>query len=78
MLRIARHWKGRDLVAGIGGAVDEQGGAVPDWISRLLRNAKYEDVLRKLDRSGAPEKHAFVFVALAELRLKQKAIWQET
>src|SRR4029077_3960843 len=30
---------------GIGGAVDEQGRAVPDWISDLLRKPKYEDVL---------------------------------
>jgi hypothetical protein len=47
---------------GIGGAVDERGGAVPSWISDLLRKPKYQDVLRKLERSGATEQHAFVFV----------------
>lgn len=50
---------------GIGGAVDERGGAVPNWISELLRKLKYQDVLRKLERSGAEEKHAFVFVGFA-------------
>jgi hypothetical protein len=50
---------------GIGGAVDEQGRAVPDWISDLLRDQKYEDVLRKLGRSGALERHAFVFGGFA-------------
>jgi len=47
---------------GIGGTVDDYGGAVPDWISSLLRDPKYQDVLHKLERSGAAEKHAFVFV----------------
>jgi hypothetical protein len=31
----------------------------------LLREPKYEDVLRKVERSGAIEKHAFVFVGFA-------------
>lgn len=47
---------------GIGGAVDGCGSAVGDWISHLLREPKYQDVLQKLERSGATEKHAFVFV----------------
>src|SRR6185369_5947038 len=50
---------------GVGGAVDEGGGAVPGWISHLLRMPKYHDVLSKLERSGASEKHAFVFVGFA-------------
>ncbi|HKY54314.1 MAG TPA: hypothetical protein VJM08_08420 [Anaerolineales bacterium] len=50
---------------GIGGAVDEQGAAVPDWISGLLREPRYRDVLDKLERSGAAENHAFVFVGFA-------------
>jgi hypothetical protein len=54
---------------GIGGAVDQRGAAVPDWISGLLRDPKYRDVLDKLERSGAANKHAFVFVGFAEAPL---------
>jgi hypothetical protein len=50
---------------GTGGAVDPSGTAVPVWIGRLLRESKYEDVLRKLDRSAAPNRHAFVFVGFS-------------
>ena len=50
---------------GVGGAVDGRGEAVPDWISELLREPKYQDVLHKLERSGAPARHAFVFVGFA-------------
>lgn len=50
---------------GIGGAVDEQGNSVPEWIGSFLRNPAYQDVLSKLQRSGAPERHVFVLVSLA-------------
>jgi hypothetical protein len=50
---------------GVGGAVDERGGAIPDWIGELLRKPNYQDVLRKLESSQATEKHAFVFVGFA-------------
>ena len=50
---------------GVGGAVDERGAAIPGWINELLRNPKYDDVLRKLEHSGATAKHAFVLVGFA-------------
>jgi hypothetical protein len=33
---------------GIGGAVDEHGGAVPEWVGEFLRDAARQDVLSKL------------------------------
>ncbi len=48
---------------GVGGAVDEQGTAVPDWLSEFLRGRDRADVLAKLERSRAPQRHAFVIVA---------------
>jgi hypothetical protein len=50
----------------IGGAVDSQGAAVPGWVSEFLRDAARRDVLCKLQRSGATERHAFVFVTYGE------------
>lgn len=50
---------------GIGGAVDEQGNSVPEWISTFLRDPAYQDVLSKLQRSGASECHVFVLVSFA-------------
>jgi hypothetical protein len=48
---------------GIGGAVDEQGRALPEWVGEFLRDPSRRDMLGKLQRSGAPERHAFVMVS---------------
>lgn len=48
---------------GTGGAVDEHGRALPGWIGDFLRDPTRRDVLGKLQRSGAPERHAFVMVS---------------
>ena len=50
---------------GTGGAVDENGSAVPGWISDFLRAPARSDVLGKLGRSGAESCHVFVLVSLA-------------
>jgi hypothetical protein len=47
---------------GIGGAVDEHGVAVPQWVGDFLRDSARRDVLSKLQRSGAPDRHAFLIV----------------
>jgi hypothetical protein len=52
------------MMPGIGGAPDSQGSAVPEWISEFLSDPAREDVLLKLQRSGAPARHAFVIVSL--------------
>jgi len=49
---------------GTGGAVDPQGTAVPGWVGQFLRDPDREDVLRKLQRSDAAERHAFILVDL--------------
>jgi hypothetical protein len=49
---------------GNGGAVDEYGMAVPGWVGVFLRDPDRQDVLSKLERSGAPERHAFLIVTL--------------
>jgi hypothetical protein len=51
-------------VPGVGGAVDEHGTAVPDWIGKFLRHRDCADVLAKLERSRAPQRHTFVIVTL--------------
>jgi hypothetical protein len=51
-------------MTGTGGAVDTQGTAVPGWVSQFLRDPDQEDVLGKLQRSDAAERHAFIFVVL--------------
>ena len=48
---------------GIGGAVDSQGAALPEWFSEFLRDSDRQDVLCKLQRSGATDRQAFVFVS---------------
>lgn len=48
---------------GNGGAVDEHGIAVPEWVGEFLRDSARQDVLSKLQRSGAPHRHAFLLVA---------------
>ncbi len=49
---------------GRGGARNHQGSAIPGWVSSFLRDPAQQDVLDKLARSGATERHAFVFVEL--------------
>ena len=51
-------------MTGNGGAVDTQGTAVPEWVGQFLRDPDQEDVLGKLQRSDAAERHAFIFVVL--------------
>lgn len=50
------------LMTGDGGFVDTQGSTVPTWLNDFLRDPKQEDVLSKLQRSGANECFAFVLV----------------
>ncbi len=45
---------------GIGGAVDDDGTHIPQWVSDFLNDKRQEDVLHKLRLSGAPECHVFV------------------
>jgi hypothetical protein len=46
----------------ISGAEDSQGAALPEWVGEFLRNSDRQDVLCKLQRSGATDRQAFVFV----------------
>jgi hypothetical protein len=48
---------------GTGGAVDETGSEVPRWLGEFLRDPAREDVLSKLQRSGAKARHAFVIAS---------------
>lgn len=45
-----------------GGVVAETGCALAEWIGDFLRDPDQHDVLEKLARSGASERHAFVFL----------------
>jgi hypothetical protein len=45
-----------------GGLVPSSGDAIAAWCSAFLREPKQADVLDKLRRSDAPERHAFDFV----------------
>lgn len=45
-----------------GGVVAETGCALAEWIGNFLRDPDQDDVLQKLARSGASERHAFVFL----------------
>ena len=45
---------------GSGGPVDEKGRAVPEWLGDFIRHPAREDVLSKLERSEAQERHAFI------------------
>jgi hypothetical protein len=47
---------------GIGGGVDSAGSALPQWIEEFLCDREREDVLFKLDHSGAQERWVFVLV----------------
>jgi hypothetical protein len=52
------------MMPGTGGAVDSQGTAVPGWVGQFLRDPDQADVLGKLQRSDAAERHAFIFDVL--------------
>lgn len=52
-------------MAGIGGAVDDRGDALPEWVGEFLRDSGQQDVLFKLQRSGATDCHAFLIVTFA-------------
>lgn len=43
-----------------GGVVDSTGSAVPGWVRDFLLDPNQSDVLSKLERSGARERHAFI------------------
>lgn len=45
-----------------GGLVDSTGSAVPGWVRDFLLDPHQRDVLDKLGRSGASERHAFILV----------------
>lgn len=45
-----------------GGVVDSTGSAVPTWVRDFLLNSHQSDVLSKLDRSGASERHVVILV----------------
>lgn len=45
-----------------GGVVDSTGSAVPGWVRDFLLDPHLSDVLGKLARSGASERHAFILV----------------
>lgn len=49
---------------GRGGAVDDKGSQVAQWLGDFLRDPARSDVLSKLQRSGAKHRHAFVIVSL--------------
>lgn len=49
-------------MTGTGGAADSQGTVVPGWVGQFLHHAAQKDVLCKLQRSNAAERHAFIFV----------------
>lgn len=51
----------RDL-AQIGGVVDPTGAAVAQWVSAFLAEQQQADVLAKLARSGAEERHVFILL----------------
>jgi hypothetical protein len=48
---------------GIGGAVDDQGTALPEWFGTFLRDPARQDVPAKLSRSGALHRHVFVIAS---------------
>ena len=51
------------MLESMGGVVDEEGHALGAWIGEFLRHPDRKDVLAKLARSGAAERHVFVPVA---------------
>jgi hypothetical protein len=53
------------IMPGIGGPVDSQGVAVSKWIEEFLCDPARQDVLAKLQHSGAVHRHVFVPVHFA-------------
>jgi hypothetical protein len=49
---------------GTGGFVDKHGSALPAWVGEFLHHPARQDVLGKLQRSGAAERHAFLIATL--------------
>lgn len=49
-------------MTGTGGAVDDYGTALPGWIEAFLREPRQKDVISKLERSGAAQRHVVVGV----------------
>lgn len=47
---------------GTGGAVDDSGSALPTWSAEFLRDNRRTDIIRKLSRSSAVSREAFVIV----------------
>lgn len=45
-----------------GGIVDPMSGELPPWVGAFLAEPQRADVLAKLDRSGALERHAFIIL----------------
>lgn len=45
-----------------GGGVDSTSSAIPTWVRNFLMDSHQSDVLGKLDRSRASERHAFILV----------------
>jgi hypothetical protein len=62
-LRIAGAGRLDLAMTGIGGAVDEEGSALPSWVSEFLRDPARADVLTKLGTSAAVERHVFIPVS---------------
>lgn len=52
-------------ITGIGGGVNSTGGALPEWVGAFLRDPAQGDVLSKLQRSGAADRHAFLLISFA-------------
>ncbi len=50
---------------GIGGVIDKSGSSIPEWIGDFLRKPSKRDVLSKLERSRAIERHVFVIVSFS-------------
>lgn len=63
--RVAGKGKVHLTMDGVGGPVDSEGLAIPEWVLAFLNDPKRADVISKLAWSGAPECHAFVIVDYA-------------
>lgn len=50
---------------GIGGAVDEEGTQIAEWVAEFLRDEKKRDNLHKLEKSGAEECHVFIPISFS-------------
>lgn len=59
------HGKVSLTMDGVGGVVDSEGLAIPEWIAAFLNTPERAVVISKLARSGARHSHAFVIVDYA-------------